>query len=50
MIMRMTWRWWHDCFVYLLHAALWRIKGQKHEVVLDATYEPPKPMCRTCHR
>lgn len=42
---RMTWRWWHDCFVYLLHRAFTR-----HQVVLDCNYEPAKPVCRTCGR
>jgi hypothetical protein len=44
-MVRMTWRWWHNCFVYLLHGLLTR-----HEVVVDVAYEPVKPICRTCGR
>lgn len=42
---KMTWRWWHDCFVYLLHRML-----TGHRVVLDWKYEPAKPVCATCGR
>lgn len=42
---KMTWRWLHDCFVYLLHRML-----TKHEVGLDLDYEPAKPVCLTCGR
>jgi hypothetical protein len=42
---RMSWRWLHDCFVYLLHRALTR-----HEVALDFAWEPAKPICKTCGR
>jgi len=42
---KMTWRWLHDCFVYLLHGML-----TKHRVGLDPDYEPVKPVCFTCGR
>ncbi len=42
---RMTWRWLHDCFVFLLHGLL-----TGHLVGLDLKYEPAKPVCRTCRR
>lgn len=41
----MTWTWWMDCFIYLLHGLL-----TKHEVVVDLAYVPVKPSCRTCRR
>lgn len=42
---KMTWRWWHDCFVYLLHRLF-----TGHEVGLDLKWEPAKPICKTCGR
>ncbi len=42
---KMTWRWLHDCFVYLLHGLL-----TGHKVGLDLEYEPAKPGCVTCKR
>ena len=41
----MTWRLWHDCFVYLLHRLF-----TGHQVGLNRDYEPVKPVCLTCRR
>ena len=40
----MTWRFLHDCFVFLLHGFLKR----EHCVILDCVFIPPRPICITC--
>lgn len=39
----MSWRWLHDCFVYLLHRLL-----TGHTVSLDLRSDPAEPVCLTC--
>lgn len=41
----MTWRRWHDRFVYFLHGLL-----TGHKIAQDARYDPPRPGCLTCGR
>lgn len=40
----LTWRFWHDCFVFLFHGAM-----RRHSVYLDLRYKPPKPNCHECY-
>lgn len=42
----LSWAFIHDCFVFLVHAALRR----GHVVVLDDNFAPPMPRCQTCDR
>ena len=40
----LTWRFFHDCFVFLLHGFL----RPSHQVVINPGFIPAKPICITC--
>lgn len=37
------WAFLHDVFVFVLHGAV-----RRHGIVIDTSYEPPKPVCLDC--
>jgi hypothetical protein len=41
---KLTWRLWHDCFVFLFHGYM-----RRHDVRLDLNFIPPMPYCYVCN-